>query len=798
MRSILLLLLALLPALASASSIAVDPALDVRTPGWTEQLRSIPAGSRIEVGGLQEAGRASGELILDLERFRIVDAESRVVVNSRKGRTVRALPQRRYFQGSIRGEADSRALLILGHDGSVRGLVRRAGRVQALVVDPARTTLVDVDTAAAAEPFQCGASDLTLPPLPADEDRPDPDREIRGVPSNGYLARIAFETDFEYFQRFGNTDDAAAYAMDLVAFSSTIYAAEASTRLALSTIYLWTDPSDPWSESSTICGLFEFGQYWNDNRTDDRTIAHFLSGKNLGGGVAWVGVLCNGGFDVNTSGAGCSFSDISNYGGDYGFSADLDGNFDLSNPSAVWDIVVVAHEIGHNFNSPHTHCYIGVDGVNQPVDQCWGTEQGASCYAGANTLPGPIGAGSGTIMSYCHLNSGGLGNISLTLGLDHSFGVAPERVPNRMMAAAIAAESGNPGCLTTELGAELDLVGTALDVIEGEDVALTLRLDRPASADILVDLVEDAALAGNLGNLTGHLIPAGMNRLDLLLPTVDDTVFAPPREGWLSVQTVTSDVAIDLGNTALPVRITDDDPTLVTLTASANAAEVIEGTTLEVTVALDPPADAPVEITLAPDPAITTRIDSGLGPLTVAAGAASIVFPVTFIDDQIDQPDLVSGIAIGAVDSTAQTTIGTPGSVSFELLDNDEPPVVLVLSLSDSTVVEGGSVQATVLMDPSTTVPVQVELEATPALAALVASGLGPRTIAPGSTATVFEIAFADDDQVTQARVSGTISIGEVVADTDASLGTPSEQALEWRDNDLPPDDLLTDSFEGT
>ena len=64
-----------------------------------------------------------------------------------------------------------------------------------------------------------------------------------------------------------------------------------------------------------------------------------LSGKSSGCGIAYVGVLCS-----STVG--------------YGVSSSLNANFDPANPvPPVWDIIVVSHEIGHNFNSPHTHCY---------------------------------------------------------------------------------------------------------------------------------------------------------------------------------------------------------------------------------------------------------------------------------------------------------------------------------------------------------------------------------------------------------------------------------------------------------
>jgi hypothetical protein len=60
------------------------------------------------------------------------------------------------------------------------------------------------------------------------------------------------------------------------------------------------------------------------------------------------------------------------------------------------DAFVVGHELGHNFGSRHTHCYV------PPIDECYAGESG--CYQGPTSCPG----GPGTVMSYCHV--AGCGN----------------------------------------------------------------------------------------------------------------------------------------------------------------------------------------------------------------------------------------------------------------------------------------------------------------------------------------------------------------------------------------------------
>ncbi len=74
-----------------------------------------------------------------------------------------------------------------------------------------------------------------------------------------------------------------------------------------------------------------------------------------------------------------------------------------SNPqSVVWDLMVVLHELGHSFNSPHTQDYCGIGGVDAPIDLCW--DSAASCGAATSlpscTAPTPhFNGGAGTIMS---------------------------------------------------------------------------------------------------------------------------------------------------------------------------------------------------------------------------------------------------------------------------------------------------------------------------------------------------------------------------------------------------------------
>jgi cysteine-rich repeat protein len=110
-----------------------------------------------------------------------------------------------------------------------------------------------------------------------------------------------------------------------------------------------------------------------------RDTVHFLSGRPVTGGIAYLSAACD-------------------YTWGFGVSQ-VDGDFDLALPSQIWDVLVFTHELGHNVGSPHSHCY------SPPLDRCYNQESG--CYAGS------VVASSGSIMSYCHTLPGGLANITL-------------------------------------------------------------------------------------------------------------------------------------------------------------------------------------------------------------------------------------------------------------------------------------------------------------------------------------------------------------------------------------------------
>ena len=233
--------------------------------------------------------------------------------------------------------------------------------------------------------FDCGAEGLGIPDKITRMQK-NISTNMKDFSTSQLLkANIAIESDFDTFTFFGGTENASRYILRLLAPVSALYIRDMNVQLQSNYLRVWSTSADPYNGTSSSVLLNEFRNYWNANMSSvPRTLAHYITTRPGGlGGIAWVGVLCA---NLN-SGYGYAFSDI-------------DGTFN-NLPTYSWDVMVVSHETGHNFGSPHTHSCSWPGG---PIDSCYAVE--GNCYTGP-----PI-ARVGTIMSYCHLN----GSIALNFG----------------------------------------------------------------------------------------------------------------------------------------------------------------------------------------------------------------------------------------------------------------------------------------------------------------------------------------------------------------------------------------------
>ncbi|WP_282079656.1 M12 family metallo-peptidase [Aquimarina algiphila] len=151
-----------------------------------------------------------------------------------------------------------------------------------------------------------------------------------------------------------------------------------------------------WTSSTPFNDLDGFRNYRNRYGFNG-DLAHFVT-YNYSGGVAWVDALC-GSYKYGLSGINRSYQDVPRYS---------------------WNISTIAHELGHNFGSNHTHSCVW-NGNNTAIDGCYNTQGGCG-------RPG-IPSDGGTIMSYCHLTSVGT-------NLRKGFGSQPRNVIRRAISRA--------------------------------------------------------------------------------------------------------------------------------------------------------------------------------------------------------------------------------------------------------------------------------------------------------------------------------------------------------------------------
>jgi cysteine-rich repeat protein len=469
-----------------ASALVAAILLTLPAVAWSAPTQ-VRAGSRSLPDVAREVGKGAGLVVkglvlegegvvsnLELKRHDVWRPAAVVEVDGRRV----APPATAYFRGKVAGDDRSVAMLSIRESGEVQGLVQRNG--ESWLVGKGRTQKALKSKKTSRDelaPFECGNDDAFSPEerlgdlsdLGIDAGAPSAALTALGsgtVLDSQYVASLAIDTDYEFYAKFGNTTAALDYIADLVGYADLTYSREINTDMQIGYSRLFTlgGASDPWTIGACVdtngdgnadnapCGtsgvLDQFRSHWNANmRSVDRTLAHLLSGKNLGGGIAYIGVLCQ------------------NYGGakgstyDYGVSASLGGNFSWDGDQShdpgnvVWDIVVLQHEIGHNFNSPHAHDYCNLGGSSLPIDNCSsGCQAGATLKVPSCSSPTPhfaTGGGAGTIMSYCHHRSGGYGNIAMTFGEGHTCGTLPSREADRMQAHVASRASSYPSCFAT-------------------------------------------------------------------------------------------------------------------------------------------------------------------------------------------------------------------------------------------------------------------------------------------------------------------------------------------------------------
>lgn len=280
-------------------------------------------------------------------------------------------------RGRIHGEPDSLVFLSFSVHGPVNGYVQRSDGTRYFMSRASKSA--DAPVAIHRDAGLFGAPDSeefcglheTAAPIATGETAARA-ATLYGGPM---LAHVAVDADQFFVNLFDGDELAAqAYIAQVMAAVSDIYVRDLDMRLVLSFVRTWPNGGEPFVATD----LGGFANYWqaNEDMTGLNYVHMFSGSRNTTyGGIAYLTSPCN------------QFA--------FGISSILLGSFPQPvGPSNLgnWDVVVVAHEMGHNSGTGHTH-----DSYSPPIDQC-----------------GTAGISSRSdIMSYCHTTPGGLLNTDM-------------------------------------------------------------------------------------------------------------------------------------------------------------------------------------------------------------------------------------------------------------------------------------------------------------------------------------------------------------------------------------------------
>lgn len=373
---------------------------------------------------------------VELEEFSLWAPDGKIMVRQDDGSFRSETPEPvRYFGGHVAGYPESTAMFAIGAKGGPSGLVIVDGeRFEMGRIRTARTGaddfgIVQVGHLDEPEPWSCG-NDALEQPLPraatvaplAMTNALQPRTAGLANATQQYVMTLQIETDPQFYALFGSTSSMTNYITGLIAAMSVIYQRDIKTQVQIANIVVNSNlATDPWnSAASTSTLLTQVSDTYMNSAAllaIERSSVVLLSGKPLHGGIAWVGTAATGGCLASRCGQSVgAFAVCTSYDAT-GTASTPDPNSTQNGvlyglPSAsgndlYWGLSQLAHEVGHNLGSPHTHC-MALTAAEQSalgrqyVDTCYSGQSG--CYSNGTT--GPVSANvpveKGTIMSYCH------------------------------------------------------------------------------------------------------------------------------------------------------------------------------------------------------------------------------------------------------------------------------------------------------------------------------------------------------------------------------------------------------------
>ncbi|MFN0173080.1 MAG: fibronectin type III domain-containing protein [Saprospiraceae bacterium] len=338
---------------------------------------------------------AEGTIELELAQVEILAPDFLVSTNAQEN-----VPYQKavHYRGIVLGDTHSIASLSISSSGLMAMVANESGTYELGQLEDGSGDYVYYKTQnlKALSPNTCFSDEESL----MGDDGSTQGSDDRGVGCK--TVQVYFECDYKlYMDKGSNTTNVGNYVTGLFNQIATLYANE-NVGIVISQIYVWTT-SDPYvGYNSTSAVLNAFRQ--TRGTTFNGNLAHLLSTRNLGGGIAYVDVICVKQYAYGVSAITSSYQNV---------------------PTYSWTVEVVTHELGHNLGSWHTQSCNWPTGA---LDNCVNPE--GSCP------PGPPPVNGGTIMSYCHLTGHGI-------NFNKGFGPTPgARIRDKVLNSSCVPQNG--------------------------------------------------------------------------------------------------------------------------------------------------------------------------------------------------------------------------------------------------------------------------------------------------------------------------------------------------------------------
>lgn len=407
------------------------------------ELNRIVVAKPAKIGLALPRGGGITDMLL-LERRRVTAPGYRLRAGTKDAPFEVDAPEGAHYRGVVAGSGGRVAISFFSE--MIMGVVLEGGNTYNLgaVEDPNvpkldRTYMLVNDRRINENiPFNCMTDEAELEKISAKVATQD---NLAMTTKDCRYVGIYFECDFEMYNDFGSSVPATeSYVQSFFNVVAEIFANE-GMNILISDIFVWTatDPYVGGAKAGDMLPLFRT-ELANSGYTGD--LAHLLSTRSIGGGIASLDRICRGSTEGRSavSGINTSFNNL---------------------PAYSWTINVVAHELGHNFGSPHTHNCRWPGG---PIDYCEDVEDSTGAAnlgrPGCVKLPDPTPPFKGTIMSYCHTVSG--------VGVNLNLGFGP--LPGNLMRDRY----NDATCLSTfPIEADIATPGSPYPLCPGDDVTLT-------------------------------------------------------------------------------------------------------------------------------------------------------------------------------------------------------------------------------------------------------------------------------------------------------------------------------------